>query len=135
MNGQRRMRLGRWAALCGIAVGMSLSGITYASWSDTLQVSGDLSTGRFHMVLADTPQAYTLSLLDQAGTRLETLPGVQVTRSPERTSISSGVPRSGDCVNDTHCVHRSPFHNWTVAGSSRTRSLTVVGISPFCVRA
>lgn len=95
MRARSLWRGGKWAAPMILAAAMTGLGATYAGWSDTLHVAGELTTGAFDMA-ADPSGEYQVSLVTPEGRAFAELPGVEARTEEDGKSVelsfSAGLP-------------------------------------------
>jgi len=79
-----------------IAVSLCAVGISYAAWSDKLQVAGNMTTGVLNMAFSQDIQTYTADIVDSADNTVETIAGVEVQLSDQgkvvELKFTNGVP-------------------------------------------
>lgn len=79
-----------------MAVSLCAVGISYAAWSDKLQVAGNMTTGVLNMAFSQDIQTYTADIVDSADNTVETIAGVEVQLSNEgkvvELAFTNGLP-------------------------------------------
>ena len=64
MKGRRHLIGKRWVLLAIIAVGLSVMGISYATWTDDLSILGNVTFGNFIMSFQESSGQYTAKIVD-----------------------------------------------------------------------
>lgn len=71
MHEKKKFSIAGWRIVLTILIAsLATVGISYAAWSDTLNVIGKVTTGAFDMVFQDDMEQYTVSIVNGEGSSI-----------------------------------------------------------------
>lgn len=98
MRKRTRPVSGKCILAASMAVGLCVVGVSYAAWSDKLQVTGNMTTGVFNMAFSQDVQTYTTDIVDSSGNPVKSLAGLEVRLSDQGKAVelafTGGLPLS-----------------------------------------
>jgi len=88
--------LGKYILAVVVTASLGVIGISHASWSDPLQITGRVTTGIFDMAFSPDRQGYAASIVDAEGTQTHGLAGVEIQLNDQGKAVDvtfqNGLP-------------------------------------------